>query len=176
MTFIQWWPFTTIRRHAQNLANHSEIWLKAPNFQNWVKILYLNTLLSASPNVLRKDLCANDTKDLQNLASSLKTVAHMELLQSTARREASAHFNYFWDLRATLTVFRAIFCLSSVDLLTICPSNERGRLDGKLPTKLSSPLNKALCWDLRGHVLPMCVFSSTCFQVQNTATVMRLSW
>lgn len=47
-----------------------------------------------------------------------------------------------------------------MDLLITFPSKERGRLDGKLTTKPASLLNKAFCWDLTGHIFPMCVFSS----------------
>lgn len=50
--------------------------------------------------------------------------------------------------------FKSALCLSSEDLLTTFLSNKRERLDGKLPTKPSMPLNKAL-----SEILP-CIFST----------------
>lgn len=134
-----------------------------------------------SPNGLRKHLCANYTKD-QNSVGSWKQLPTWNYSRAQ-QVETSARFNHFWDLLKVFTLFRVIFCLSSVDLLIIFLLNERGRLDGKLLNKLFISLNKAFCWDLRGHVFHVCfqlhVFLSSEHCYSNKMVLItpgRLTW
>lgn len=127
-----------------------------------------------SSNILRKYLCT--WKNLQNLISSSKTVVHIELIQSIAQKLVFISVISEWDLKLIFIFFKFVLCFSNEELLIPFLSNKRERLDGKLPTKPSIPLNKALFWNLTVHLFLSCLFTSTCFWVQNTATMLILPW